>query len=119
VTGPVDPSVLGGTSWKAVLVGGQPPVAGREPTASFTPDRVQGTTGCNQYGGSYTQTGDAIEFRAMMMTLMACEDDVSIVEGRFNAAMNGATTAFMDSTGRLIIDGTDGAVTFEAVVEAS
>ncbi len=96
MTGATEPVVLEGTSWKAILVAGQPPVAGREPTATFASDRIQGTTGCNQYGGAYTQTGAAIEFGAMMMTLMACEDDVSAVEGRFNAALNGATTASLE-----------------------
>ena len=50
---PVDPAAPAGIegSWKAVTVAGQPVVPGHEPTATFSATEVNGTTGCNSYGG--------------------------------------------------------------------
>ena len=113
VSGSPGPAVqLDGTSWKAILVVGQPPVAGREPTATFAGGRIQGTTGCNQYGGDYTLTGDSIAFGPLMSTMMGCDAAIGEVEGRFNKALSGARSASIDAEGRLVIDGTAGAVTF-------
>jgi heat shock protein HslJ len=107
---------LDGTSWKAILVAGQPPVAGREPTATFADARVQGTTGCNQYGGPYTQSDGSIGFGPLMSTMMGCEAAIGEVEGRFDAALNGADRVSFDADGRLVIDGTGGSVTFLAML---
>jgi heat shock protein HslJ len=59
---PSIPASLAGTAWTAVLVAGQPTVSGSEPTAAFTADRVEGTTGCNRYGGSYGYAAGVIKF---------------------------------------------------------
>ena len=61
-TGPAAPAALAGTAWKATSVAGQPVVAGHEPTATFTAAEVNGTTGCNSYGGSYTYADGKIAF---------------------------------------------------------
>jgi heat shock protein HslJ len=99
-------------SWQAVTVAGQPVVVGHEPTARFTATEVDGTTGCNSYGGSYAYARGTITVGAMRMTLMACEGPIGEVEGRFTQAMTGATTATTDTEGRLIIDGTGGSIVF-------
>ena len=99
-------------AWQAVSIAGEPVVAGHEPTAIFSPIEVSGTTGCNSYGGSYTDADGAIEFGPMRMTLMACSDEIGEVEGRYVAAMTGATTATVDAEGRLVIDGTAGSIVF-------
>jgi heat shock protein HslJ len=108
------PVSLAGTAWKAVLVAGQPTVAGTEPTAAFGADRVEGTTGCNSYGGSYRYASGSIDFGDLMSTAMGCEGAISAVEQRFVAALNGASTASVDPTGRLIVDGAGGSITFVA-----
>ena len=111
---PVDPAAPAGLEgrWKASTVAGQPVVPGHEPTATFSATEVNGTTGCNSYGGGYTYAGGAITFGPMRMTLMACIGPIGEVEGRFTAAMTGATTATVDALGHLVIDGTAGSIVF-------
>jgi len=106
------PETLAGTAWTAILVAGQPTVAGSEPTATFTADRIEGTTGCNRYGGSYDYTAGAIKLGQIMSTLMGCDGPIGTTEMRFNAALAGATTVSIDPEGRLVLDGTSGAITF-------
>lgn len=98
--------------WRAVTVAGQPVVSGHEPTATFSATEVSGTTGCNSYGGSYATADGVIIFGPMRMTLMACIGPIGEVEGRFTAAMAGATAAAIDEQGHLIIDGTAGSIVF-------
>ena len=99
-------------AWRAVTVAGEPVVAGHEPTATFTTNEVSGTTGCNQYGGSYTYADGEVGISPMRMTMMACIGPIGEVEGRFTEAMGGATTATTDAEGRLILDGTGGSIVF-------
>ncbi len=99
-------------SWQAVTVAGQPVVAGHEPTATFRGTEVNGTTGCNSYGGAYDYADGKITFSPMRMTMMACIGPIGDVEGLFTQAMSGATTATTDADGRLILDGTGGAIVF-------
>jgi heat shock protein HslJ len=108
------PVSLAGTAWKAILVAGQPTVAGTEPTAAFNADGVEGTTGCNSYGGSYRYAPGSIHFGNLMSTAMGCFGVISTVEQRFVAALNGASSASLDPTGRLIVDGAGGSITFVA-----
>ncbi len=114
-SGHVAPDTLAGTAWKAISVAGQPVVAGHEPTATFTAAEVAGTTGCNSYGGGYTFTDGTIAFGPLRMTLMGCIGPIGDVEGRFTAAMSGATSVVTDAQGRLVLDGTAGSIVFVAV----
>ena len=99
-------------AWRAVTVAGQAVVAGHEPNATFRGTEVTGSTGCNSYGGSYTYADGKITIGAMRMTMMACIGPIGDVEGRFTQAMSGATTATTDTAGRLILDGSGGAIVF-------
>jgi heat shock protein HslJ len=110
---PAAPATIEG-AWQAVTVAGQPVVAGHEPKANFGPTEVTGTTGCNSFGGSYTYADGTIAFGPLRQTLMGCIGPVGDVEGRFSAALAGATTATIDAAGSLIVDGTSGAITFIA-----
>jgi heat shock protein HslJ len=107
------PASLAGTAWKAILVGGQPVVPGREPMAAFSTDQVKGTGGCNAFNGSYQYRPGAITFGDLASTAMGCEDPVGTVEGRFSGALSGATSVFLDPAGRLIMDGLGGRIVFE------
>ena len=49
--------------------------------------------------------------------MMACIGPIGDVEGRFTQAMTGATTATTDADGRLILDGTGGAVVFIGLLD--
>jgi heat shock protein HslJ len=109
------PGTLAGTAWTAVLVAGQPTVAASQPTATFTADRIEGTTGCNRYGGSYQYANGVIKFGQLMSTLIGCDGAIGAVEGRFNTAIAGATSVSMDPEGRLVLDGPGGSITFVVV----
>jgi heat shock protein HslJ len=106
----VPPSIEG--AWQGVTVAGQPVVVGHEPMANFGPGEVSGTTGCNSFGGSYTYADGKILFGPLRTTLMACIGPIGEVEGRFSAALAGATTVTTDAQGHLVIDGTGGSIVF-------
>ena len=108
------PVTLVGSTWTAVLVGDKPTVAGSQPTAAFTTDQVKGSTGCNSYFGSYEYSRGVIKFSTMGSTAMACLDPaIEATEGRFMGAMQGASSVSIDPTGRMILDGSGGSITFE------
>jgi heat shock protein HslJ len=107
------PVTLAGSSWTAIRVGNLATVAGSEPTATFTADQVQGTTGCNSYFGSYEYAGGVIKIGPIGSTAMACLDGaVGATEQRFVAAMQGASSVSIDPEGRLVLQGSGGSVTF-------
>jgi putative lipoprotein len=108
------PVTLAGSTWTAVRVGDLPTVAGSQPTAAFTADKVAGTTGCNSYFGTYEYSRGAIKFSTMGSTAMACLDPaIEATEGRFTSAMQGASSVSIDPAGRMIFDGSGGSITFE------
>jgi heat shock protein HslJ len=115
-SGPVEAQTLAGTSWMAISVAGQPVVPDHPPTATFTATEMDGTTGCNSYGGGYRCIDGAIALGPLRMTLMACIGPIGEVESRFTAAMTGATTAVIDAKGQLTIDGTAGSIVFVALL---
>jgi heat shock protein HslJ len=108
------PVTLVGSTWTAVLVGDKPTVAGSQPTAAFTTDQVKGSTGCNSYFGSYEYSRGVIKLSTMGSTAMACLDPaIEATEGRFMSAMQGASSVSIDPTGRMLLDGSGGSITFE------
>jgi heat shock protein HslJ len=106
------PVSLEGTSWTAVLVAGQPTVVGSEPTAAFTADQIQGTTGCNDYGAAYRYATGVIKVDEPISTAIGCDGAVGATEQRFMAALKGASSVAIDAEGRLLLDGTGGSITF-------
>lgn len=112
--GSVAPASLTGTSWTAMVVAGQPVVAGHEPTVAFSSDQVKGSGGCNSFSGTYRYRPGTIKFENLAMTAMACLDaSIGVVEGRFSTALIGATTVYMDAEGRMVMNGTGGQIVFE------
>jgi heat shock protein HslJ len=106
------PASLAGTTWRAVLVGREPTVPRSEPTARFTGDQVQGTTGCNDYGSTYRYDNGVIEVDEPISTAIGCDGVVAATEQRFVAALKGASSVAIDADGRLLLDGTGGSITF-------
>jgi len=77
---------LSGTSWEAVnfyngseaIVG---VITGTSLTAEFGKDgSLSGTSGCNNYSGSYTLDGDKIKIGPLASTMMACTDPEGVME---------------------------------------
>ncbi len=108
------PATLAGTTWTAIRVGDQATVAGSQPTAAFTADKVEGRTGCNNYFGSYEYSRGAIKVTTMGSTAAACVDQaIGATETKFMGAVQGASSVSIDPQGRMIFDGSGGSITFE------
>ncbi len=113
------PAALAGTAWKAILVAGQPTVAGSEPTAVFAANQVQGTSGCNSYSGSYQYANGTIKLGNLISTAVGCGGAVGFVEQRFDAALRAASSVTIDPAGRLVLDGPGGSIAFLGVHTSS
>ena len=104
---------LAGTSWIVVSVAGRSPIAGAVPTVTFDAERVNGTGGCNQYGGSYRvdlSTGQ-LAVRELVSTDMGClQAGVSAFETTFLQALGSASQVALDPTGQLTLTGPAGRI---------
>ena len=81
-----------GTQWKLTSIGSSSVSSKRAPTIEFTVEGVRGSAGCNSFQGSYSTSGQSIEFSELTMTLMACPDDEGVMdlEQRYFAALQQA-----------------------------
>jgi heat shock protein HslJ len=68
-----------GISWALVSPDG--------PSATFSDGKVSGSGGCNQFGGSYTQDGDALTIGEIVSTQMACGAKADAEERAYLAAL--------------------------------
>jgi heat shock protein HslJ len=88
--------------------------APRGVTARFSGGRVEGSSGCNQYGGTYTIEGDRLTVGQVAGTMMACPEPQMKVENAFRAAFIGQSR-FSTSGSRLTLAAANGAtLVFEA-----
>jgi heat shock protein HslJ len=103
-----DQRVLAGTDWRLVSLGpagGEASlVAGTTVTLKFGEDgRASGSTGCNNYSGTYQVRGDTISFGRLISTRRACLDqNANQQEQRFLAALESANR-FRLTSNRLTI----------------
>src|SRR5690348_14047652 len=103
-----DQRVLAGTEWRLVSLGpagGEAGlVAGTTVTLKFGEDgRATGSTGCNNYNGTYQVRGDTISFSRLISTRRACLDqNANQQEQRFLSALESATR-FRLASSRLTI----------------
>ena len=96
-----------GTAWTVSTIGGQATVPGAQPTIAFGSDgTISGSTGCNQYSGTYTVDGDKLTVSQLAMTRMACADPaVNAQEAAVTAALTGATSWAIGSDSNLTLKG--------------
>lgn len=68
------PPELQGTRWKLASADGGPlaQAQAREVTAEFTADRAAGFSGCNQYSGTYTLSGNTLTVGPVIATKRGC-----------------------------------------------
>jgi heat shock protein HslJ len=65
---------------------------GTELTASFGADGIlQGSSGCNDYSGSYVSNGETLSIGPLATTRKACAEPIMDQEARFLAALQAAT----------------------------
>lgn len=86
-----DRPALENTHWTLIRVADSPVRSGpgqRDPHLILRRQdhRVSGFTGCNQMSGAYTLDGQALTFRQMISTRMACLDTMD-TEAAFTAAL--------------------------------
>jgi heat shock protein HslJ len=100
---------LNGTSWTLLVYGKTQPIPGTTFTAIFKGGKINGSSGCNSYGGSYQVSGDKITVSELGMTLMACPDPAGLMdqEAHLLDAMGKAQT-FQLANGQLEIFALDG-----------
>jgi heat shock protein HslJ len=116
----VDGQDLSGTSWKAVSIVGQPPIASSEPTIVFDPQGVHGSSGCNGYTGQQPASisNGKLELGEMLLTLGACVGSdgqdlpVMALEQTFWTTLNAADHIAMRGP-QLVISGSAGELVFE------
>ena len=96
-----------GRTWIVTTIGGSDTVADARPTMTFGADgQVQGSGGCNSYGGPYKLDGAAIDVGELASTMMLCQDQsIGAQETAFFAALGGAQTWQVDATGNLVLAG--------------
>ena len=69
----VDGVALDSTSWVAVTIAGEPPVAGHEPNLTFRGGAITGWLGCNGFGAKRVDISNtAITVHELGSTAMAC-----------------------------------------------
>jgi peptidyl-Lys metalloendopeptidase len=69
---PAQGSALQGTGWVLVSLNGNALLQGRQITLRFADTSIEGSGGCNTYGGSYTASGDGLSLSGVYWTEMAC-----------------------------------------------
>lgn len=108
---------LEGTEWLLSELQGsdgglQAALPDRNVTALFDGERVGGSSGCNQYGGSYTLDGESLSIGPLMSTLMACpEPGVMEQEAAFTGLMSetasyqveGQELRLLDADGQVLL----------------
>jgi len=111
---------LAGTSWVlteyAVQRSAPVPAVGTPPaTLTFGNDsNVNGNTGCNSFGGPYSQNGDQLTFGPLITTLRACLDpDITRQEQAMLQVLNGQAVSTVAGN-RLTISAPGGMLAFVA-----
>ncbi|MGB5687558.1 MAG: META domain-containing protein [Candidatus Electrothrix sp.] len=75
------PTVLDNTSWVLERLHGQPVIQGHRLTLNFEKNKINGSTGCNSYSGSYTGKDDgAWHMEEISTTEMACSPSQVMVQ---------------------------------------
>lgn len=110
---------LDGTVWELLSINGVAPIDGTEITLRFQDGRVQGSSGCNTYGGDYTLENDG-GFRAgpIAVTEMACLDPEGVMDQEVNylQILQGANMLVRDGD-ELTIEGGGDTLVFWGIFE--
>jgi heat shock protein HslJ len=99
---PTGGAALPGTEWGLTSLAGNIPIEGTQITLSFGGGSLEGSGGCNTYGGSYTATGDSLRLSDLYWTEMACLEPEGILDQEmvFLNALDSVASYRMDA-GRL------------------
>jgi heat shock protein HslJ len=91
---------LDGTSWSLATVAGADALPGG--MLGFSGGKLSGATGCNSFGGSYTQSGDSLTISLGPMTMIGCPPPLDAQE---RAVVNALpkTASFAIRAGKLVL----------------
>lgn len=107
------------TEWSLIAMNGQsiptdiPVTLYLQPGEAGGTGTAGGTAGCNQYNGQYTLDGENLTFSEFIVTLMACEEPVMLVESAYLASLE-LSQSYQILGATLIINTSEGALTFVA-----
>jgi len=77
------PSALTGTTWRVAGAESAAVSLSSLPTITFDkPEHVTGSTGCNRFSGSATQSGASLRFGALLTTRRACAESALMDQER-------------------------------------
>ncbi len=107
-----DWSAVTGKDWQlTMLINGDntlTPTAPIQPSATFTDDgKISGSSGCNNYFGTYTQNAGQLSFSPLGATRKMCMNDAMEIEMAFDAA-TGQVAGWQLSEGNLVLRDTNG-----------
>ena len=93
---------LSGTEWVLTSLNGDTPIEGTQITLSFWEGSLEGSGGCNTYGGGYTASEDSLHLSDLYWTEMACLEPEGILDQElaYLNALN-AVASYRVDAGRL------------------
>lgn len=101
---PASDDVLSGTSWTLSGLMDLPPLPGKS-TMHFENGKVNGSDGCNRYGGSYTFVAGGFKVgEDMVSTKMACDEAIMRQAEAFLAALRAASEVKMNAEELMLLD---------------
>ena len=71
---------LPGTEWSLTSLNGEALIEGTQITLAFSAASIEGSAGCNTYGGTYTATEDSLRLSDLYWTEMGCMEPEGILE---------------------------------------
>lgn len=89
---PAQGNTLQGTEWVLASLNGNALLEGKEITLRFGETSIEGSGGCNTYGGSYTASEDSLSLSGVHWTEMGCMEPQGIMaqEQAYFQALNAA-----------------------------
>lgn len=118
--GSAQSSPLTANGWVVTALLGKAPLKGTALTSTFTAaGAVNGTAGCNSYGGKYTVSGSKLAISSLVSTQMACATKIMAQESVFlkaltstrGYAVSGTTLTLRSAAGKTLM-------TFKAQTQA-
>jgi heat shock protein HslJ len=96
---PAEGETLHDTTWQLISLNGDALIEGSDVTLRFGENRIEGSGGCNMYGGSYSTSDDSLKLRDLYWTEMACMEPEGVMaqEQAYFAALNAAVSYRVDS----------------------
>jgi heat shock protein HslJ len=99
---------LENTNWKLTTLGKQEALAEATPKLGFGSDgQLAGSTGCNQFSGTYTISGKTLSIKTGPMTMMACDEAVMKQEQDFLVALAATSTYIVDNNKLTLVGESD------------